>query len=90
MAKTTVFELNATLKAGRKVFMKGSRFTEETLPAELRDELNSGSGTIEVTSFGSDFESANFDPEETITMKEPLKKLKSGKEPKKKLIVKKK
>ena len=75
MPKTTVFELKATLKSGKDVHMKGTRFTEDNLPDYLRDEVNSGSNTIEIISFGDDFESAEFEPEKTITIKEPKKKL---------------
>jgi len=77
MSKITVFELTKTLKAGNDVFLKGSRFTEDTLPALLKDELDSGSQTIEVFSYGEDFEGSTFEPEETVTIKEPKKRLKS-------------
>jgi hypothetical protein len=86
MSKLTVFVLNVTLKAGSDVYVKGSSYTEETLPDKLRDEVASGSGTIEVKSYGDDFESSSFDPEETITLKEPTKMLKTKKVLKKKKI----
>ena len=75
MAKTTVFELKVTLKAGSEVFLKGTKFNEETLPEVLKAEVKSGSSSIEIISFGDDFESAPFDPEKSITIKEPKKKL---------------
>jgi hypothetical protein len=75
MSKTTIFELKATLKAGKALYLKGTKFTEENLPAELKAELNSGTGTIEVFSFGEDFEGSSFNPDQSITVTEPKKKL---------------
>ena len=75
MSKMTVFELKVTLKAGSNVYLKGTKFTEDTLPPDLKDEVDSGSGTIEIFSFGEDFEGSSFDPDQTITVKEPRKKL---------------
>ena len=75
MSKTTVFVLNATLKSGKQVYLKGTKFSEEDLPDDLRPEIDGNIGTIEVFSYGEDFEGSSFDPEETITFKKPKKKL---------------
>jgi hypothetical protein len=77
MPKTTVFELNTTLKSGHNVYLKGTKFTEDTLPDDLKDEVDSGSKTIEVISFGDDFEGSTFEPENSITLKSPKKKLRA-------------
>jgi len=75
MSKTTVFELKCTLKAGHNVYLKGTKFTEDTLPDEIKAEVDQETGTVEVISFGDDFEGSSFDPDQTITIKEPKKKL---------------
>jgi len=75
MAKRTIFKLKVTLKAGSQVFPKDSTFDEKSLPDVLRDDVQAGSPLIEVISFGDDFESAPFEPEQSITFKAPKKKL---------------
>jgi hypothetical protein len=75
MSKTIVFVLNKTLKAGHMVHLKGTKFSEDSLPAEFKPEVDGNTGTIGVFSYGEDFEGSSFDPEETITFKEPKKKL---------------
>jgi hypothetical protein len=71
----TIFELKTTLKSGRNLYLKGTKFSEKDLPDDLKAEVDSGSGTIEVFSFGEDFEGSSFDPDKTITVTEPKKKL---------------
>jgi hypothetical protein len=75
MPKTTVFELTTTLKAGSQIWIKGTTFNENTLPELLRKEVEAGSPWIKVVSFGEDFEGSDFDPDQTITVKEPKKKI---------------
>lgn len=75
MPKTTVFELNATLKAGSHIYLKGMKFSEKELPLELKIEVDNNTGTIGVFSYGEDFEGSSFNSDETITFKEPKKKL---------------
>jgi hypothetical protein len=75
MPKQVTFRLNATLKCGSTVYLKGAIFDEKHMPDELMQEVNSGSNTIEVMSFGDDFSGSEFDPEKSITTKEPSKKL---------------
>ena len=79
MPKTTVFVLNRTIKCGRELYLKGTTFNEDTLPADLKVDINAGSDMIEIKSYGEDFEGSTFDPEETITFKEPKKRLISKK-----------
>lgn len=79
MPKTITFKLNATLKAGSKLFLKGTIFDQEHLPQELMDEVNSGSGTIEIISFGDDLEGSEFNPDKAITLQEPEKKVRKKK-----------
>jgi len=75
MSKTTVFVLNVTLKSGNHIYLKGTKFSEEDLPDELKLEVDGNTGTIGVFSYGEDFEGSSFDPEETISFKKPKKKL---------------
>ena len=66
MSKTTVFELTKTLKCGQKVYSKGSVFNEDTLPADLKSEVDLDYSGIKVVSYGEDFEGSNFDPDKTV------------------------
>jgi hypothetical protein len=70
-----VFVLNTTLKSGNHVYLKGSKFSEDDLPDDLKLEVDGNAGTIEVFSYGEDFEGSSFDPKETISFKNPKKKL---------------
>ena len=72
MSKTTVFQLNVTLKAGSNVYLKGTKFDESTLPPELKPEVDGETGTIQVISFGEDFEGSDFEPEKGVTLKKKL------------------
>jgi hypothetical protein len=75
MPKQITFRLNATLKCGSVMYLKGTIFDEKHIPDELMQEVNSGSKTIEVISFGDDLSGSEFDLEKTIITKEPSKKL---------------
>ena len=73
MPKQVTFKLNQTLKCGSQLYLKGTVFDEEHLPAELKQEVNSGA--IEIITFGDDLEGTEFNPDETISMKKPEKKI---------------
>ena len=75
MPKQVTFKLMATLKCGSHLYLKGAVFDEEHLPDELRQEIESGSHMVQVISFGDDFEGTEFNPEETISVQKPEKKL---------------
>lgn len=75
MPKQVTFKLMTTLKCGSQLYLKGTVFDEEHLPDELRQEVESGSHMVQVISFGDDFEGTEFNPEETISVQKPEKKL---------------
>lgn len=70
--KTEIFKLNVTLKCGNTVYLKGTIFNATDIPTELKEEVLSDSGTISVISYGDD----EFDPDKSITLTQPKKKLK--------------
>lgn len=75
MPKQVTFKLNQTLKCGSQLYLKGTIFDEEHLPAELKQEVESGSHSIEIITFGDDLEGTEFNPDETVSMKKPEKKI---------------
>jgi len=75
MSKSIIFKLKSTLKCGSRIYLKGTVFDQKNIPDELMQEVNSGSNSIEVISFGDDFSGSEFDPDESITIKAPEKKI---------------
>lgn len=69
MSKSITFKLNATLKCGSHVYLKGTIFDKANIPQELLQEVESGSKSIEIISFGDDFEGSEFDPDNSIPLK---------------------
>lgn len=75
MSKQVTFKLMSTLKCGSHLYLKGTVFDEEHLPEELKQEIDSGSHMIQIISFGDDIEGTEFNPDESISLQKPEKKI---------------